>query len=364
MNFGERPALVFWETTRACSLACVHCRASAITAPLQGELSGEEGNQLIDQVASFGKPYPTLVFTGGDPLERRDLFELMSHARNAGVRFAVSPAATTLLNDKTLEKFAKLETASVSISLDGACARTHDSIRKVEGTFERTIDRISRAVQTGLYVQVNTAVMKSNFRELPQIFHLVRNLGVKTWELFFLVKVGRGTAVEDLSQEECESVAHFLYDTSRHGMTIRCVEAPFIRRIVSRKSSDRTCCEDEDYFGLRQELTRLEGEPSGASSLRLRGTLDGDGVVFVSYDGSIYPGGLLPIRIGNAREDSLVRVYRENRLLRSIRERKLNGPCGICNYREICGGSRARSYACYDDPLGSDPACILTTQTR
>ncbi len=297
-------------------------------------------------------------------MERRDLFGLLSCARDAGVRFALSPAVTELLTDTILERLVKVEVSSVSISLDGACTRSHDSIRRVEGTFDKTIERIKKAVEIGINVQVNTAVMKSNLRELPRIFHLIRNLGVKTWEVFFVVKVGRGITVEDLSPLECEGVAHFLYDASRYGITIRCVEAPFIRRIVSRKSNDATGYEDADSFGLRSELARLDGEPSGASSLRLRGTLDGDGVVFVSYDGSIYPGGLLPLRIGNILEDSLVRVYREDPLLRNIRERRLNGHCGVCAYKDICGGSRARSYAYENDPLGSDPACILTTQMR
>jgi AdoMet-dependent heme synthase len=364
VDFADKPVLVFWETTRACSLACVHCRASALTDPLPGELTREEGIRVIDQVASFGKPYPTMVFSGGDPLRRSDLYDLLSYASEAGVRFAVSPAVTELLTDETLDDIAELGAAAVSISLDGACARTHDSIRRVQGTFDRTIERIRKAIKLGLNVQVNTAVMRLNFRELPRMFNLTRTLGVKTWELFFLVRVGRGTGVEDMSPAECESVCNFLYDASQTGLTIRCVEAPFIRRVLSERNNGKSYWNDETYLELRSDLVGLNGEPRGTSTLRASGTLDGDGVVFVGYDGSIYPGGLLPVRIGNVREDDLAQVYRENGILRSVRERRLHGPCGVCEFREVCGGSRARSYAYDNDPLGSDPACIRTIGTR
>jgi AdoMet-dependent heme synthase len=364
MGFADKPVLVFWETTRACSLACVHCRASALTDPLSGELTREEGFRLIDQVASFGKPYPTMVFTGGDPFRRSDLYDLLSYAREARVRFAVSPAVTELLTDEALDRIAELGAAAVSISLDGTCSETHDSIRRVPGTFDRTLERIGKAVELGLNVQVNTAVMKRNFRELPRMFNLVRTLGVKTWELFFLVRVGRGTGVEDLSPAESESMCNFLYDVSRTGLTIRCVEAPFIRRVVSERSRGKSDWHDETYLKLRSDLVELNGEPNGMSTLWAKGTLDGDGVVFVGHDGTIYPGGLLPVRIGNVREDGLARVYRENDILKSVRGRRLHGPCGVCEFKDVCGGSRARSYAYDNDPLGSDPACIRTVEQQ
>ena len=312
-------------------------------------------------MTSFGRPFPVIVFTGGDPLMRRDIFELLSYATDSGVRVAMSPAVTGLLTNRVVEKMAQLGVSALSISLDGASRETHDSIRRVEGTFDLTIERIRRAVESGLNVQVNTAVMKTNFRELPQIFHLVKSLGVKTWEVFFLVRIGRATMVKDLTPDECESVCNFLYDASMSGLTIRCVEAPFIRRVASERNTN-VSLQDETYFGLRSDLVRFEGKPSGASTLRTRGTLDGDGVIFVGYDGSICPGGLLPAKIGDIRHDNLASVYREADLLRMIRERRLNGHCGICEFKEVCGGSRARSFAHSGDPLGSDPACILATR--
>ncbi len=357
--FAEKPVLVFWETTRACLLSCVHCRASAIKEPLPGEVTTEEGFRLIDQVASFGRPSPTIIFTGGDPLLRKDLFELLSYATKAGVRFALSPAVTELLTFDTLKRIKEAGATSVSLSLDGASAETHDSIRGEPGTFDRTVQAIKDAVSLGLNPQINTAIMRRNFRELPRIFDLIRGLGVKTWELFFLVRVGRGSEIDDLTPEQCESVSNFLFDASYYGVVVRCVEAPFIRRVVKLRSRLGDYWDNADYLKLRGDLLRTEGEPGDRSTLNTRGTLDGDGIIFIAYDGSIHPGGLVPVDIGNVKRDSLVEVYRGSELLRDVRARRLRGPCGVCEFKEVCGGSRARAYSSYGNPLSSDPACFF-----
>ena len=356
--FSEKPVLVFWEMTRACLLSCVHCRASAIKEPLPGELTLEEGIQLIDQVASFGKPSPTIIFTGGDPLLRKDLFELLSYATKTGVRFAVSPAATELLSYDALKRMKEAGATSISLSLDGALAETHDSIRGEVGTYDRTIQAMKDAVSLGLNPQINTAIMERNYSELPQLFHLIKGIGVRTWELFFLVRVGRGSDVDDLTPEECESVCNFLYDASSYGVIIRCVEAPFIRRGAMQRLQTGDYWKQEDYLALRAGLLKAEGQPTGHSTLNPRGTLDGDGIIFVGYDGKIHPGGLVPVEIGNVKNDSLVKVYRENELLRDVRMRRMRGPCSVCEFREVCGGSRARAYSFFGDPLSSDPACL------
>ena len=361
LPFVNKPVLVFWETTRACDLSCAHCRASAMTEPLPGELSTEEGMELIDQVASFGRPYPTIIFTGGDPLKRRDLFELMAYAKGLGLGFAVSPAMTTLADRMTMSRIRGAGATSISISRDVARADTHDSIRGIEGTFDRTVGTTRDATAMGLRPQINTAVMKRNFRELPELFHLIRQLGVKTWEVFFVVKVGRGTSVEDLTPRECESVCNFLYDASFYGVTVRCVEAPFIRRVSARRRESGRYWDSAEYVELSEELVRLEGKPSATqSSIGPTGTLDGDGVVFVAHDGEIHPGGLLPLSLGNIRKDNLAQVYRDDPLLRRIRGRQVVGDCGNCMYSETCGGSRARAFSAHGDPLASDPACLQT----
>jgi AdoMet-dependent heme synthase len=358
--FSEKPVLVFWETTRACKLSCVHCRASAIREPLPGQLSTEEGRRLIEQVASFGKPGPTMIFTGGDPLLRDDLFELLAYATDLGVRFAVSPAASDLLTYDALKRLKEAGAAAISLSLDGAVEATQDSIRRDEGTYRRTIQAMRDAVSLGLNPQINTTVMKGNYAELPRIFRLITGLGVKTWEVFFLVKVGRGTGVDDLSPEECETACNLLYDASHLGVTVRTVEAPFVRRVALKRARSGDYWTDAAYRRLRDELLEGGGTGTGRSTLNPRGTLDGDGTVFVGFDGTICPGGLLPLRLGNVRGESLRQVYRENPVLVQVRARMLTGRCGTCEFRHICGGSRARAFAVHGDALSSDPACLLS----
>ena len=358
MDFSSKPVLVFWETTKACMLACRHCRASAIHTQLPGELTTDEGRMLIDQIASFGGPAPVVVFTGGDPLMRGDIFELLEYAKRAGLKFAVSPAVTGLLTREKLEKLRDAGVTSISVSLDGACSGTHDGIRTVDGTFDCTLEVMRDAVDIGLGIQVNTTVMKRNIGELARIFHLIKGIGIRTWEVFFLIKVGRGAELEELDPAAYESSCNFLYDASKYGMVVRTVEAPFMRRVAKMREGGLYWA-DKRYTALHDELVALEGEPTFSSTISPRGTLDGDGIVFVGYDGAVYPGGFLPERVGNVREGNIVQLYRENPIMRDIRERRMEGKCGGCGYRAACGGSRARAYAACGNPLASDPACML-----
>ncbi len=360
--FAEKPVLVFWETTRACLLSCVHCRASAIRQALPGELNTEEGKHLIDQVAAFGKPGPTMIFTGGDPLLRPDLFELFSYANERGVRFAVSPAASTRLTRDAIKELKAAGATSISLSLDSATAKGHDSIRREEGTYARTVEALRNAVDLGLNPQVNTTVMQRNFGELPSIFHLIKGIGVKTWEVFFLIRVGRGTGLDDLSAEQSEMVCNLLYDASFLGMTIRTVEAPFVRRVAHQRSTLGDYIVDSTYSNLRAQLNAGESS-TGRSTVNPRGVLDGDGTIFVGYEGSIYPGGFVPVPLGNIRDDELSCVYRENSVLKKIRARDMSGPCGSCDFRYACGGSRARAFAYHGDVMASDSACLNASRS-
>ncbi len=357
MSFSERPVLVFWETTRACPLACVHCRASAILARSPDELSTDEGRALLRSVTRFGRPFPTVVLTGGDPLMRPDLYELLEEARTLGLHVAVSPAVSDQLTPETLGRLHELGVAAISLSLDGASAATHDRFRGRTGTFERTMVAVRTALDLGLRVQVNTTVTRANVRELPSLLYEIHAAGVRTWEVFFLIGTGRGRDVEATSWEESEAVGHFLYDVSRHGVLVRPVEAPFLRRILRERNEGGKGPDSELYHALHEDLERRLGPPSHASSLAPQGTLDGDGILFVGHDGAVYPGGFLPWRLGQVRTDDLVTVYRTSPLLGKIRARAFRGPCGRCLYREACGGSRARAFAETTDVLGSDPAC-------
>jgi radical SAM protein len=357
VSFAERPVLVFWETTRACPLACAHCRASAILNRSDVELSTDEGRTLLRSVTRFGRPFPTVVLTGGDPLMRPDLFELLGEARKLGLHVAVSPAVSERLTPETLARMRELGVAAVSVSLDGAEPATHDAFRGAPGTFARTMESARAGLNVGLRVQVNTTVTRSNVRELPSLLHQIHEAGVRAWEVFFLIGTGRGRDVEAVTAKEAEAVGHFLYDASRYGVLVRPVEAPFLRRILKERSSGGEGPNTELYRYLRGELERHLGPPTRPSSLAPQGTLDGDGILFVGHDGSVYPGGFLPWRLGDARHDDLVDLYRATPLLNRIRAREFRGPCGRCPYREACGGSRARAFAETTDPLGSDPAC-------
>ncbi|MCL5430661.1 MAG: TIGR04053 family radical SAM/SPASM domain-containing protein [Candidatus Marsarchaeota archaeon] len=363
-DFNSKPVLVFWETTRACLLSCKHCRASAIRTALPGELSKEEGFGLLDQISGFGSPSPVVILTGGDPLMRSDIFELTEYAKGLGIKFALSPAVSEKLTHEMLMKLRDSGATSISVSLDGSDKATHDSIRQVDGTFDRTIEVIRDSVNMGLGIQVNTTVMKRNLHELPEILHLIKGLGVRVWEVFFLIKVGRGTEVDDISQEEYESVCNFLYDASRYGVVVRTVEAPFIRRVAKTRLLNGNYWKEGLYDKFNSELTRLEGEPTQDSTIAPRGTLDGDGIVFVAYDGTVYPGGFIPVAIGNVRSGNLVNIYRENKLMKDIRSRNISGFCGKCDLNKICGGSRARAYAATGDPLASDDACVYEKLTK
>ena len=353
MDFERRPILVFWETTRACGLACRHCRASAIAEPLPGELTTGEAERFLDRVAAFGTPRPVLVATGGDVLMRGDLDRLAARTRRLGIPLALAPSVTPLLDDARVASLHELGVRVASISLDGAGADVHDRVRGVPGHFEATLAAIRRLRRAHIAVQVNTVVMRDTLDDLPAVARLVRETDAAVWELFFLVQVGRGEELAELTAEENEHVCHFLVDASRLGTIVRTVEAPFFRRVAALRAEGAVPPAD----GLYRRLVAGLGDARGPVRVQTKGTRDGRGVVFVGHDGTIMPSGFLPLALGNVRDDDVVEVYREHPLLRRIRAAELGGRCGTCAFRDACGGSRARAFAAYGDPLAEDPGC-------
>ncbi len=358
VDFAQRPMLVFWEVTRACLLACRHCRASATAQGLPGELSAEEGRALVDQVAGFGRPYPILVLTGGDCLLRPDIFELVQYAVELGVPVCLSPSVTPLLTPEAIERIASSGVKAVSLSLDGACAATHDGVRGIPGHFDETIPAIRALVDAGLHVQINTTVMSSNVDELADIAAIVKETGTQMWEVFFLVHVGRGEAEGALTAEQHEDVCHVLYDASHHGFVVRTVEAPFFRRVVASRRDGGAAPASELYLRLSSRITELMGEGVARPSAHTAATRDGKGIIFVAHDGEVYPAGFLPLGLGSVRERPLVDIYRDDPILRRIRAAEFSGRCGRCEFADLCGGSRARAFASSGDPLAEDPACV------
>ncbi len=362
VDYGQRPMLVFWEVTRACLLACAHCRASATPDALPGELSTEEGKRLIDQVAGFGRPYPILVLTGGDCLLRKDTFELVEYANSLGVPVAMSPSVTPMLTDEAIHTMVESGVKAVSLSLDGATAATHDGVRGIPGHFDQTIPAIRALVAAGLKVQINTTVMRANVDELSDVAALMAQTGVHIWEVFFLVHVGRGEATGAITPQEHEDVCHFLYDASHYGFIVRTVEAPFFRRVVVQRREGLPAPDDELYVRLHEQLVAHLGPGRARSSAHTASTRDGKGIVFVAYNGEVYPAGFLPLGLGSVREQPLADIYRENPTLLRIRSMEFGGRCGVCEYADLCGGSRARAYAATGDPLAEDPACPYVPQ--
>ncbi len=361
--FEDKPLLIFWETTKACKLACKHCRASAILNPLPGELTTEEGKKLIEDIAEFGQPSPILVFTGGDPLMRKDIWELVDYALDHKIRVALAPAVTELL-EKSLDDI-EARKLSISISLDGSKPEIHDNIRGIPGHFQKTVNMLKQMVERGIRVQVNTAVMRDNARDLADIAKLLLDIGIKTWEVFYLIPVGRAQRELDLTPQEWEDVSNFLYDVSKYGIVVRTTEGPMFRRvaltrlILESKGIDyrKVLRLGDLYSYLSKRLVELLGSPRTRPMVSTTGTRDGKGIIFVAYDGTVYPSGFMPYPLGNVRTKSLVEIYRENPVLKKIRAAEFKGRCGVCEFRDICGGSRARAYVLKADPLGEDPAC-------
>ncbi|HET6452190.1 MAG TPA: TIGR04053 family radical SAM/SPASM domain-containing protein [Spirochaetia bacterium] len=358
VDFSKKPIFVCWETTKSCLLSCRHCRATAIRSTLPGELGTAEGLALIDQFLEFDAPYPALLFTGGDPLMRADIFDLIRHATSRGIYTAVAASVTPLLGNDRLERMRELGVEVASVSLDGASAAVHDRIREIDGTWQATLDAIQRASERGLRMQVNTTVMKSNLHQLADIFHLVRERGAAAWEVFFLVRTGRGSALENPDAAECEQVAHFLYECTQYGIPVRTSEGPHFRRVAMQRQKGAASPGGALYTELAGRLRELEGAPRNPPAVRMSGTGDGKGILFISHDGEVYPSGFLPLSCGNVKTGTLKSIYTTHPLLVDLRTpTRLKGRCGRCEFAGVCGGSRSRAFAEFEDPLQEDPSC-------
>ncbi len=365
-RFSERPLLVFWETTKACPLSCRHCRASARVTRDPAELDTTEGMALIEQLAGPARPRTTLILTGGDCLMRPDLFDLLEHARRHELSIAVSPSVSPMLDTIAMDRLRAAGVRSISISLDGARSDTHDGVRGIGGHYGATVETVHQLATRGFHVQVNTTVMPANVEELADVAAQLHGLGVTTWEVFFLITTGRGSQLAELSPAENNDVCHFLVDAARYGITVRTVEAPFFRR-VRRRRRDHGDGDPTEAFDLSPLYTRLYtrlvaqlGPPRLPVDAPTVSTRDGNGVVFIAHDGAVYPSGFLPIPVGNIRDKPLLDIYRESPLLRSLRAGDFEGPCGSCEDRLLCGGSRARAYS-HGNVLASDAGCVLVS---
>lgn len=334
-DYSRAPLVVTWETTRACALSCDHCRAEATPERAPEELTTAEARELFESVASFSPP-PILVLSGGDPLERPDLFDLLEAATDAGLTPSITPATTEALTPAVVERFAEAGVGRMALSLDGASAAAHDGFRGEAGTFERALSAAEHAREIGLSIQINTTVTARTVEELPGIADLAERYDAAMWEVFFLVPVGRGADLEQLTPAQArETMAWLARRARRAPYRVITVEAPFYRRVAREVAA----ADDED-------------------PPRVGSTGAGNGFVFVDHRGEVFPSGFLPVSVGNVRETPLPELYREAPLMRRLRDRSsFGGRCGRCPMAETCGGSRSRAYAAAGDPTASDPLC-------
>ena len=358
-GYADKPFLVIWETTQACDLACRHCRASARPWRDPRELTTAEGEDLLRQIAGMGTRIA--VLSGGDPLQRDDLFHLIGCGAGLGLRMATIPAATPRLTEAVVDRLAASGLSQMALSLDFPDAARHDAFRGVEGSFERTLAAAGWARARGLPLQINTVLHAASAECVEPMLDLVGRLGAVFWEVFFLVPTGRGADLGGLTAEKCEEIFARLYRAQKSApFLIKVTEAPHYRRHVA-EAEGREAGRVADGAAVRRlprSLIRTEG-PGGSIGLAPRGVNAGNGFLFVSHTGGIYPSGFLPIPAGDLRVDRLSTVYRDAPLMRDLRDpRRLQGACGACDASAICGGSRARAWALTGDPFASDPWCV------
>ena len=319
---------------------------------------------MIDELAELASPRPILILTGGDCLKRADLLELIDYARSVAVPVALAPSVTPLLTVEKMRELREHGIKTVSISLDGMDAATHDAVRGVPGHFDATMTTLGQLKDAGFTVQVNTTVMARNVDQMADIARILHTHHIDIWEVFFLISTGRGTDVNASTPQQNEDVCHFLVDASQYGFTVRSVEGPFLRRVNQQRHEMTPGPATSDLFDrLHGRLEELLGAPTHDVCAPSAATRDGNGIVFVGATGDVYPSGFLPLALGNLRDSSLVELYRDHHLMRAIRDAAFLGVCGRCSYRQLCGGSRSRAFAVSGQALASDPACILVSPT-
>ena len=356
IDFNERPFIVIWEVSQACDLACLHCRASAQPSRNPLELTTDEGKRLLDEVAEL--QVPVFVLTGGDPLKRPDIFELISYGSSRSVRVSLTPSATPLLTAEAIQRLKDCGLARLAISLDGPTAAVHDAFRRVPGSYDWTLRAVRSARAIDLPVQINTTITRHNLGMVDDIIALLETLDITLWSVFFLVPTGRGSDIDLISAEEFEGVFEKLYQTAqRASFDIKSTEAQHYRRfLLQRRVEERRAGDTPRKAHPFQSMIGVS-TPDGIGRAP-KGINDGKGFAFVSHTGEVFPSGFLPLPGGNIRRSSLTEIYRHSPLFTSLRDTSnLKGKCGDCEFKEICSGSRARAYAMTGDYLAEEPFC-------
>ncbi|MBO8181788.1 MAG: TIGR04053 family radical SAM/SPASM domain-containing protein [Archaeoglobus sp.] len=379
-DLSKRPFIIFWELTRACKLACKHCRAKAQRERHPNELSLEEAKRVIEQIKDFGRPFPLVVITGGDPLLREDVFEIVKYGVDNGLRMAMAFSGTDLATPEVLDSLKDVGISRIAISIDGSNEKIHDGFRGVKGTFSESMKILKNARKAGISTQINTTVTKFNLHDLANVAKLAMDNKVTLWDVFFVVPTGRAKAEYMPSSQEFEDVLNWLYDVSKSGLNVKSSAATHLRRIELQRDAGIKPKVSELYFELLDQIEVSGGVSDGDSGggggesrvvagghgrsladgiRRMTGITDGRGMLFISHVGEVYPSGFLPLVAGNVRKESLKEIYNSSEIFKDLKNpNKLKGKCGKCEFRKICGGSRARAYALTGDYLQQEPRCI------
>lgn len=359
------PRLVFWETTAACNLRCIHCRRVTLADQLTPQdLTTEESFRLIDEIAAVGKP--VFVLSGGEPLFRPDIYEIARYATDAGLPVALATNGT-LVDDDVAQRIKDSGVKRVSISFDGADAATHDAFRGLEGSFDDAIAGFKALRRVGLPVQINTTVAKHNETQMEQMRQLAKDLDAIGLHLFLLVPVGCGVEIADeqmISAQEYERILNWMYDTEQAepDLQMKATCAPHYFRVM------RTRRAEERRSGTQRELPpshdrQVNGHPSMHAATK--GCLAGTGVTFVSHRGEIFPCGYLPVEAGNVRQQPFGDIWQDSPLFQEMRDPDaLEGKCGVCQFKSLCSGCRARAYGVTGNYLAEEPFCAYDPETR
>lgn len=364
IDFNTNPFVAIWEMTRACDLACVHCRAAAQSRRSQFELTTDEGFRLIDQIAQL-QPR-VFVITGGDPLKRDDLYDTIAYAKQAGLEPSVTPSATPLLTPEAIAKMKAHGVKRLAISLDHCEREAHDEFRRVPGSYDLTIRAIEAARDNDIPVQINSTVSKRTAADMPRLAKLLAQYpNVVMWSVFFLVPTGRAKTADMIEPQEVEALFGDLYAISKTvPFDVRTTEAMHYRRYVMQQQGPiaidpATGLVDASTMFMHGSRRHLGVQmQTGAITRAPKGVNEAKGFVFISHIGDVFPSGFLPLKAGNVKKESLVDLYRRSDLFLRLRDpSNLKGKCGVCEFRELCGGSRSRAWSITGDPFASDPTC-------
>jgi len=329
-----------WEVTRRCNLACVHCRAGAEDQVYPGEMDTDQARAFLTDLAEWAKPI--VILTGGEPLLRDDIFEIAAHGTDLGLRMVMAPNGT-LLTDELAVKAVESGIARISVSLDGATARSHDAFRAQEGAFAGALAGIEAAKRAGLEFQVNTTITPQNLKEMEDIHHLVKDLGAAAHHVFLLVPTGRGRRLAGLEALEYEQTLNWFYDQRAPDIHLKATCAPHYYRILRQRA--------------KEEGTKVTFESHGLEAVT-RGCLGGIGFAFLSHVGQVQPCGYLELSAGNIKDKPFREIWETSPLFKDLRDfSKYEGKCGECEYIRVCGGCRARAHAATGNYLAEEPLC-------